>query len=378
MSTATHADPASLLANLTGAFDHAPWAVTELAEEANIVRYANAAFCQLIDKSREDIIGKPFHDLLPHSHECLSLLDRVFRTGAAAHYTADERGAPSPLLFSYHLWPVMADGRTAGVMIQVNETGPLHDTRRAISQALLLGALHQDELIEAADAANGLLQIEISKGNQRERDARMLTNEVTHRVKNNLQVIAALIATEIKRTPAPWVEGYRAMQDRIMSISRLYDLMSQSSHDRTVALDAYLAEIAATLSTSMLGDAPGIRIAIEAEGLVIETQRAMPFGLLVNELCTNALKHAFPDGVGLVTLSVRRIGDDIELRVADDGTGAAARNLKGKPGKHGSDYVTIFVRQLRGVLVRSATPSVGTAVTVRFPMSPDPEAVNNI
>ena len=57
----------------------------------------------------------------------------------------------------------MADGRTAGVMIQVNETGPLHETRQAISQALLLGALRQDELIEAADAANVQLQTEISE-----------------------------------------------------------------------------------------------------------------------------------------------------------------------------------------------------------------------
>ena len=58
----------------------------------------------------------------------------------------------------------------------------------------------------------------------------MLTNEVAHRVKNNLAVVAALIADEIRRTPEPWVQGYRAMQDRIMAIAQLYDLLSQSSH----------------------------------------------------------------------------------------------------------------------------------------------------
>ena len=170
MSTSKVTDPnsASLLAELPNSLDHAPWAVTELSGEAHIVRYANAAFCRLIDRSRDEVIGRPFDSLLPPADKCLSLLDRVFRTGAAASYIAEEQEAPLPLLFSYNLWPVMAEGRTAGVMIQVNETGPLHETRQAISQALLLGALRQDELIRAADLANVQLRTEISERRERE------------------------------------------------------------------------------------------------------------------------------------------------------------------------------------------------------------------
>jgi PAS domain-containing protein len=226
---------ASMLANLSSSFDHAPWAVIECSDEAHIVRYANSAFCRLIDKVEDEVVGTPIDRLLPSADECLALLNRVYRTGAAASYTAEEQAAPCPLLFSYDLWPVMADGRTAGVMIRVNETGPLHETRQAISQALLLGALRQDELIEAAASATVQLQTEISERRQGENDAKMLTNEVAHRVKNNLQVVAALIANEIRRTPAPCVQGYRAMHDRIMAIAHLYDLMSQTSRDRTVA-----------------------------------------------------------------------------------------------------------------------------------------------
>ena len=201
----------------------------------------------------------------------------------------------------------------------------------------------------------------------------MLTSEVAHRVKNNLQVVASLIANEIRLTPAPWVQGYRALQDRILAIAQLYDLMSQSSRHGTVALDAYLAEIAKTLSASLLGGTSGIRIAVEAEALRIDPDRAVPFGLLVNELSTNAVKHAFPDGIGLVTLALRRIGNEIELRVTDDGIGMAPQGQGSTPGKHGSDYVAIFVRQLRGALVRSAAPGVGTTVSIHFPTSPDPE-----
>lgn len=373
MPTSRIADPAALLTALSGSFDLAPWAVTELSGEAHIVRYANPAFCQLVDRTMGEVVGKTFAELLPSADQPLVLLDRVFRTGQPVTYLAEEEAAPLPLLFSYNLWPVVADGRTAGVMIQVNETGPLHETRRAISEALLRGALHQDELIEAADAAILKLRTEVTERRQGENDAKMLTMEVAHRVKNNLQVVAALIANEIRRTPPPWEQGYRAMQDRIMAIARLYDLVSKSSHDSAVAVGAYLRGIAATLSASLLGGASGIRIAVEADDtLEIDSERAVSFGLLVNELTTNAVKHAFPGGRGLVTLAVERSGAEIELTISDDGIGMAPPVPGSAPGKHGTDYVAIFARQLHGTIVRSSPPGGGTTVTLRFPVTVPP------
>lgn len=365
----SNATSASSLADLSSSFDHAPWAVIASSGEAHIVRYANPAFCRLIDKAQGEVIGVPFDELAPQTGECLALLDQVYRTGEAASYIAEQQAAPLPLFFSYTLWPVMADGRTAGVMIKVNETGPLHATREAISQALLLGALRQHELAAAAGSENVQLQAEISESRKLEQDAHMLTKEVSHRVKNNLQVIVALIANEIKRTPEPWVRGYEAMQDRIVAIAHLYDLMSQSSRGHVVALDAFLKEIAKSLSASLLEDTSSIRIAVEAEALEIDSERAVPFGLLVNELGTNAIKHAFPGGVGLVTLAVRQAGDQIELSVSDDGIGPAAGGQLAKAGKHGSDYLAVFARQLRGVLDRDGAPGEGTSVRIVFPLS---------
>lgn len=362
-------NPTALLADLANSFDHAPWAVTEISGDEHVVRYANAAFCRLIQKDRGEVIGVPFDKLVPSADECLVLLDRVFRTGQAASFTADDQTAPFPLLFSYNLWPVKAEGRTAGVVIQLNETGRLHETRQAISQALLLGALHQDELIEAADAAAAQMHTEINERRRREIDAKLLANEVAHRVKNNLQVIASLISNERKRTPAPWEQGYRAMQDRIIAIARLYDLMSQSSRDRLVDVGAYVKEIAKSLSDSLLGPASQIQILVEADSILIDSERAVPLGLLVNELGTNAVKHAFPSGQGHVTLSIRRTGSDVELGIADDGIGMPAENPANLSGKHGSDYVAIFVRQLQGTLERTTVPTQGTVFRIRFPLS---------
>jgi len=208
---------------------------------------------------------------------------------------------------------------------------------------------------------------DITDRKQRERDAQMLTNEISHRIKNNLQIVVGLISYEAKWTPAPCLPGYKAMQARIGAIAQLYDLISQSSRGRTVAVDAYLQEIARAMSAS-LGAESGIAIVVEAEPLEIDPDRAVPFGLLVNELATNAIKHAFPGGSGKVTLSVEQIGNEIELTVSDDGIGMKDKVVALMPEKRGADYVAIFVRQLHGRLAVSGSERVGTAIKIRLPL----------
>jgi PAS domain S-box-containing protein len=212
---------------------------------------------------------------------------------------------------------------------------------------------------------------DITDRKQRERDAQMLTNEISHRIKNNLQIVVGLISYEAKRTAAPCVQGYKAMQARIGAIAQLYDLISQSSRGRTVATDAYLNEIANALLAS-LGSDSGIKIVVKAEALDIDPDRAVPFGLLVNELATNAIKHAFPSGKGRISLGMERIGDEIELTVADDGIGMPDRVVAKLPEKRGADYVAIFVRQLGGTLVVSGPEQTGTAIKVRLPLLTEP------
>src|SRR5471032_300962 len=208
---------------------------------------------------------------------------------------------------------------------------------------------------------------DITDRKQRERDALTLANEVSHRIKNNLQVIVGLIAYEAKWTAAPCIQGYKSMQTRIGAIAQLYDLISQSSRGPTIAVDAYLREIAKTMSASLLGNTTGIKIDVRAEALDMDPDLAVPFGLLVNELATNAIKHAFPDGTGQIVLSVERAGDQIELAVADDGIGISEKDPVKTAEKRGSDYVAIFVRQLGGTLVPSIAREAGTTVRVRLP-----------
>jgi two-component sensor histidine kinase len=361
--------PAAMLSELpSGCFDHSPFPIVTVEGVTHIVRYVNPAFCRLTNKASDELVGTSFCAMLPETDECLALLDRICRTGQPESYTRLSASDPDPVLSCYTMWPVMANGRAVGVVIQMVETAPADERTLAMNEALMLGSVRLHEVTADVAALNVRLHAEITEREQRERDALMLTNELAHRIKNNLQIIVALIGQEAKSAAAPCIPGYKATQARIGAIAELYDLISQTSRGETVAVDAYLREIARTMSESLLGSTSAIKIDVKAEVLDIDPDRAVPFGLLVNELGTNAIKHAFPDGTGRVLLSVEQIDDQIALTVADNGVGMKSKNAAAIPEKHGSDYVAIFVRQLGGTMTVSPSEGTGTTVRVRLPL----------
>jgi signal transduction histidine kinase len=138
-----------------------PMAATEGA--GHIVRYVNPAFCELVGKTEGDLLGKPFGNLLTEKSGCGMSFDRVFRTGIAESHTEPEQTKSHPAFWSYTMWPVLADERPVGVMIQVTETARLHEQTVAMNEALMLGSVRQHELAAATDAANARLQEEVGE-----------------------------------------------------------------------------------------------------------------------------------------------------------------------------------------------------------------------
>ncbi|MEO8727114.1 MAG: ATP-binding protein [Acidobacteriaceae bacterium] len=134
----------------------------------HIVRYVNAAFCLLICKAAEAVVGSPFAQLVPDRDGCLALFDRVYRTGDAEIYTEQERAEtasnPNSMYWSYAMWPVLAAEENApplGVMLQVTEAAPFLQHAAAMNQALVLSAVRQHELTEAGETLNHQLQAEM-------------------------------------------------------------------------------------------------------------------------------------------------------------------------------------------------------------------------
>ena len=149
------------LANLCLAItQYAPLPMVTLEGATRIVRYGNPAFCRMMGLPPEAIVGKPFDELMPAKDQCLTLIDRVFRTRKPESYTEHESAKPRPVFWSYTIWPVTDEG-LVGVMIQVTETAAVHGKTIAMNEALLLGSIHQHELTEAAETLNAQLRAEI-------------------------------------------------------------------------------------------------------------------------------------------------------------------------------------------------------------------------
>jgi signal transduction histidine kinase len=168
-------DLSSLCLSIT---EHAPLPMASVEGTTHIVRYGNPAFCRLLNKPMEQLVGKPLEELLPVKDQCLTLIERVVRSGKPESYTEQDPSKPHPVFWSYTIWPVMADKGLVGIMIQVTETAVVHDKTVAMNEALMLGSIRQHELTEAAENLNSQLRVEIVE--------RKLAEKALHRAQAQL------------------------------------------------------------------------------------------------------------------------------------------------------------------------------------------------
>lgn len=227
--------------------------------------------------------------------------------------------------------------------------------------------LNARKVYRPGDQVTRLLVVfeDVTEARLLERHRDVLAAELAHRIKNSLQIITSFAAFEMRRAPEACGAGYRAMQTRIGAVAELYDVISRSAVFGPVPIEPYLNGIAATLTASLLGPGSAIKVRVTAEPLSISADQAVPLGLIVNELATNAVMHAFPDGVGEIVLGFARVGGQITLTVGDDGVGLDAASESGGT-KYGSRFVDAFVKQVGGTLARESSAE-GTTFTVRLP-----------
>ncbi|MCJ2044053.1 PAS domain-containing protein [Methylobacterium sp. J-078] len=192
----------------------------------------------------------------------------------------------------------------------------------------------------------------------------MLVHEVDHRVKNNLQMISSLLGMQARTFTDPDAqEKMRLMLDRVEALGTVHRLLYVS--DDVTRFD--VADCARELATELV-QASGrseIRLRLELESVVTAVDKAAPVALMLNELVTNALKHAFADGRGgKIVVVVEPDGPDVRLEVTDDGTGMAG--IAVDPTSFGQRLLQTLARQL-GASVERLPAELGTRVVVRFP-----------
>ncbi len=194
-----------------------------------------------------------------------------------------------------------------------------------------------------------------------------LLNEVHHRVKNNLQVITSLLRLESTRSGLPQTkEVLDAMQGRIRSMALLHESLYRSGIFASTDLGAYLRTLSQQSFRSQVDNTGAVRLVLDLASLQVSMDMATPFGLLVNELISNCLKHAFPDGrSGAVCVGMHCLeGDHWSLTVSDNGIGLP-NNFQSQNGKSlGLQLVGDLVMQIGGEL--TVTNAMGSKFEIIF------------
>ncbi len=265
----------------------------------------------------------------------------------------------------------------------------------SLALAALVEALHR-VYVEAEEAHRAAVSAR-QRAEASERSHDLLLSEFRHRVKNDLQRVVTLLTMQAGAAPPEAAAALRAGAERVHVIARVHDRLSHRDGLVMVEMGTFLRDLIADLRVSVAGLRP-IGLFVEAEDdTLLTVARAGAVGLIVNELVTNALKHAFPgERMGSIRVGFRREEGRqmFVLTVADDGVGmateagteaAAPRDARGRPerlrtegqgGGVGLRLVRALAAQLGGRVetVPHAPPDSGTVHVLRFPVRAPGEA----
>jgi PAS domain S-box-containing protein len=300
--------------------------------EGNPIVYANAAFTDLTGHPAMSVIGKPVEALLwPETGT--ADVDRILEAVRAGEdlslridsHRADGTAFPNRL----SLTPLGSDGETDYVLWTMSAP---------------------------------------SDAEERFEDVLDQLREIQHRVKNHLAMIVSLIRLQA-RSPEPDMD-YTVLSRRIEALQLLYQELSDSGVSSTASLEvplgAYVSRIAAAVGH--LDGRPGVRVNVMAEEVQVDAGTAGRVGLLVSEILTNALRHAFSDReTGLVETRLQLLSEGVvRIQIADDGVGLPEDHAWPSGGNLGSRIVQSL---LQGLDARHSVDSStsGTTITIDIP-----------
>jgi PAS domain S-box-containing protein len=304
------------------------------------IRFANRSFCDTFAVAPEDAVGQELYELGNRQWDIPELrtaLESIVSGGKSVERFEVDRVFP----------PI---GRRALVLNARKVYRP-----SSKEQQILLAIEDVTELVRL-EREHAIAGARIG----------MLMQELTHRVKNSLQMIASMVSIEARRQESG--EGKEALErvsHRINALGHLYSKLSKANTVEAVDAATYLDELCRDLIASIHKEGSrSIELKTDIESELLPTDRAIPIGLIVNELVTNAVKYAFPgDTKGTVLVTLKRVPGELRLMVADDGQGLDPQRADSGLGGR---LVDGFAQQLGGQIKRESH-NEGTTVHLILP-----------
>jgi PAS domain S-box-containing protein len=280
-----------------------------------------------------------------------------------------------PMVFDIIKLPMFhPDGRRKGLVVVGRDI-----TERKLAEAELkkyqesLEVLVKERTHELAQA-NTSLQAEVSERKNAEaklfaslREKEILLKEIHHRVKNNLQIISSLLELQCEYIhDKQSLRFFRESRDRIKTMALVHERLYASADLASINVCEYLENLASHLVQSYMEDPDCIALEFEVGEFFLGIEEAIPCGLIVNELVSNSLKHAFSGRRGgKIAVTCRIAGEDmVILSVSDNGVGIPAGLDFRRTETLGMQIVNLLARQLRGTI--ELRNDGGAAFTIRF------------
>ena len=319
-------------------YDHAP-VMMHSVDEMGIIRDVNCKWLEELGYKREEDIGRR-HDFLmtPESVErsWSTVLPEFWRTGQV-------RSGP----FQF----VRKDGALVDVMLDCDAT--VDDAGRRISLSVVRDVTEQKRAEQQLKAS---LQ-----------EKEVLLKEIHHRVKNNMQVISSLLSLQATYITDNQVRNiFSESRDRVKSMALIHEKLYDSMNLARINFSEYTRSLAAGIFRSYNTSPRRIRLEVAIDELFFGVDTAIPCGLILNELISNSLKHAFPEerkGIISISLAAEEEGG-LKLVVGDDGIDFPAGLDFRTAGSLGLRLVNMLVSQLHGRIEKLPGPGAVFSIVI--------------
>ena len=332
-----------------------PMVITDPRQHYNPIVFVNEAFQKLTGYSREEIIGRNCRFLQGPDSDSSS----VARLRAAIDAQTDVQVD----LLNYRkdgstFWNALYLSPTRGEdgVVQFFFASQLDVTDRVEAQRVIT----EQKAIVEAEVQRRTLALEDALEAKT-----ILLHEVDHRVKNNLNMIGSLIRLQSRQIGDHGVSAkLDAMLERVDALAAVHRRLYQSDDVTRFDIGAYTKDL--VFDVVGISGRTDIEVRVAVERLDVASSKASPLGLVINELVTNAVKHAFPGGrAGILGVSIEASGDKARICISDDGCGMT-KDFDGKGGL-GRTLVQRLSKQVKASTVwEDAKP--GTKVTITLQM----------
>jgi PAS domain S-box-containing protein len=336
--------------------------IIDQAAKLNAVFEGSSHFIWTIDKeSKLTSFNKNFIDLIARSYNAEPKVGMCIN---APPFVSDQQ---------YNQWWIDQLGRALNGERLNFETVFTDDSQNKTYLDVYLNPIYSDnKIIEVSGIAHDITEriTHEEKVNQSLKEKEVLLKEVHHRVKNNMQVISSILNLQSSYVTDQYALNLlKESQNRIKTMAYIHESLYQNKTFTSINFSDYISTLTNNILQSYAASIQKVKLELDIQKIILNLDTSIPAGLIINELVTNSIKHAFSaSNEGIILINLYTKDNVLFLEVSDDGKGFPKDIDFKNTNSLGLQLVNTLVEQLNGKLELSDNKKGGTSFYISFPM----------